>query len=195
MKFVCIGDSLTFGYGVAKNQCWTRILEGKFNTEVVNKGINGQLTSDMTLRYNRDVIQEKPDHVIIMGGTNDFLHGMPLNTVIDNIIFMVNLTLEKNIVPMIGIQMLTDPIMAARRWSDDTDYAEVNNKISLYREWAYNYSKSNNIKIFDFYDAFNRYLMNNSSDTLYFDGLHPTPEGHELMAAVIMHELLKREAS
>jgi len=189
-----MGDSLTFGYGVAKNQNWTKILEKKCCAEFVNKGINGQLTSDMTTRYNRDVIQEEPDYVILMGGTNDFLHDMPLNTVIDNISIMVNAALDYRIIPMIGIQMLTDPIMAEKRWAENTDYTEVNNKISLYREWAYNYSKSNNIIIFDFYDAFNRYLMNSKRKTLYIDGLHPTPKGHELMADVIMNELLKKEA-
>lgn len=38
MKLVCIGDSLTYGYGVSSKSCWTELLKKHLNMEVINKG-------------------------------------------------------------------------------------------------------------------------------------------------------------
>ena len=39
MKLICIGDSLTFGYGVRPSQRWTRLCAQETGWEIVNEGI------------------------------------------------------------------------------------------------------------------------------------------------------------
>lgn len=50
MKLICIGDSLTFGYGVHLSQRWTRLCAQETGWELVNEGINGDTTGGMLTR-------------------------------------------------------------------------------------------------------------------------------------------------
>ena len=47
MKLICIGDSLTFGYGVRPSQRWTRLCAQETGGEIVNEGISGDTTGGM----------------------------------------------------------------------------------------------------------------------------------------------------
>ena len=50
MRLICIGDSLTFGYGVHLSQRWTRLCAQETGWELVNEGINGDTTGGMLAR-------------------------------------------------------------------------------------------------------------------------------------------------
>ena len=50
MKLICIGDSLTFGYGVRPFQRWTRLCAQETGWEIVNEGISGDTTGGMLVR-------------------------------------------------------------------------------------------------------------------------------------------------
>ena len=71
MKLICIGDSLTFGYGVRPSQRWTRLCAQETGWEIVNEGISGDTTGGMLARFSADVLPERPDAVLMMGGAND----------------------------------------------------------------------------------------------------------------------------
>lgn len=185
MKYICIGDSLTYGYGVSRSEVWTKLLSDKYQIEVINKGINGDTTAGMLARFQNDVVAYKPSHVIIMGGTNDFIMGSSLAMVRVNISTMVHQAMSYNIIPVIGIQMLTDPIMAKLSWSNVTDFLIVNNEIEKYRQWVINFSKIFNVPFIDFYDMFDNKLKHLDSHDLYMDGLHPTFEGNKILAEAI----------
>ena len=53
MRLICIGDSLTFGYGVHLSQRWTQLCAQETGWELVNEGINGDTTGGMLARINR----------------------------------------------------------------------------------------------------------------------------------------------
>ena len=74
MKLICIGDSFTRGFGVKKKESWVSQISIE-NADVINMGINGDTTSGMLARFTNDVILEKPNYVLITGGTNDFISG------------------------------------------------------------------------------------------------------------------------
>ena len=40
-KIVCLGDSLTYGYGVSRSKVWTKLAEDKLHIEIINEGICG----------------------------------------------------------------------------------------------------------------------------------------------------------
>lgn len=186
MKLICIGDSLTSGYGVFRNQCWVELIKNKLNIDVVNKGVNGDTTAGMLSRSYEDVIENHPSHVIIMGGCNDFIGGRSLNVVKENIKELVNEASAYVISPIIGIEPPIDKTLAEQRWSCDVNYDKVNKLLGEYRKHTLDFSIKNNITYIDFYDCFVEALKSKSAIELYIDGLHPTALGHELMANCII---------
>lgn len=100
MKIVCLGDSTTYGYMVNRNQVWTSILNTKFNNsniQFINKGINGDTISGMYFRFDNDVINEKPNTLILMGGVNDIFLFKPLENIKKSFIDIVDKSKERNI--------------------------------------------------------------------------------------------------
>ena len=73
MKLVCLGDSLTYGYGVPRRDCWVSLCAERTGHTLVNRGITGDTAGGMLSRFGRDVLNERPDRVLIMGGANDLL--------------------------------------------------------------------------------------------------------------------------
>lgn len=185
MKFVCIGDSLTFGYRVSRSKVWTKLFADKYQIEVVNRGINGDTTAGMLSRFEKDVVSQNPTHVLIMGGTNDYIMGSSLAMVRLNISTIVHQAVHNNIVPIIGIQILTDPAEAKSNWSNITDFNKINQEITRYREWVFEFAKIFNVDVIDFYKYFDDHLKMSSVAAMYIDGLHPTIEGNRVMAEAI----------
>lgn len=189
LKLVCIGDSLTFGYGVFRNQSWVELVKTKLCLEIINKGVNGDTTAGMLSRSYSDVIKNNPTHVIILGGCNDFLAGRSLKMVEGNLKELIKEALHYNIIPIVGIELPIDKTLAQRKWSDDVDYDKVNKLIEDFRIWILEYTEKNNIVHIDFYNHFLDTLKIKDSKELYIDGLHPTALGHELMANCVMDVL------
>ncbi|PAB56891.1 GDSL-type esterase/lipase family protein [Anaeromicrobium sediminis] len=185
MKIVCIGDSITYGYGVRQREAWPYLLSMKYNVHIVNRGINGDTTEGMCLRFDRHVIKEKPSHVIILGGVNDIMMGIDLDEIQENISNMVHMANENNIVPIVGIPIKTDPQLAPIQWSSTTDFYEVNEKLILYRKWILGFAKKFNVEVIDFYEGFNKYMGEDDRSDYYSDGLHLTSKGNEIMAKLI----------
>lgn len=182
MKIVCIGDSLTYGYGVFNTKCWVELVKRELNVSVINKGINGDTTSGMLSRSYTDVINNDPTHVIIMGGSNDLIANRSLNLVRDNVTELIKESLNYNITPIIGIQPPIDKSLAETQWSYNLDYDTINSSIDYYRNWLLDFSDKNNIAFIDFYDCFKNNLKTRNPKELYIDGLHTSIFGHKLMA-------------
>ena len=77
---ICFGDSLTAGYQspTPQNPTGQETPYGQFLQERLGEaveirisGICGELTGEMAMRFRRDVLQHRPSHVVILGGTND----------------------------------------------------------------------------------------------------------------------------
>lgn len=185
MKIVCIGDSLTYGYGVFSAKCWVELVKNKLNIPIVNKGINGDTTTGMLSRSYMDVVKNAPTHVIIMGGSNDLIANRSLNMVKENIEELVKESINYNITPIIGIQTPIDKTLAELRWSETLDYDMINSSIENYRNWILKFSAKNNIGCIDFYDCFKENLKTKTPKELYIDGLHPTILGHKLIAECV----------
>jgi lysophospholipase L1-like esterase len=113
MKIVALGDSLTVGEtGFSDSEesaSYTKYLEtlakqhlaslqSGVEVNVLNRGINGDLTSGMLERFSRDVVDEKADYVIILGGTNDLGWGFDPAMIAHNLTTMYDAALNKGIV-------------------------------------------------------------------------------------------------
>jgi lysophospholipase L1-like esterase len=71
LKIVAFGDSLTYGHGIEEEKKWTTLLARNLNCKVINSGICGNTSSQGLARIKEDVLEHKPDYVIINFCMND----------------------------------------------------------------------------------------------------------------------------
>lgn len=93
-RVVFMGNSIT--EGMPKS-----FFEGK---SYINRGIGGQTTPQMLLRFRQDVIDLEPKIVLILAGTNDIAGNtgpMTLEQIRDNILSMVELAESNGIIPIV----------------------------------------------------------------------------------------------
>ena len=81
-RVVFLGDSITDGW---------RLNEYFSDRDFVNRGISGQITGEMLGRMKADVIDLKPEAVLVLAGTNDIARGVPLKTIEDNLAMIADL--------------------------------------------------------------------------------------------------------
>ena len=171
---VAIGDSITYGYPYMPTQSWVNIVKERFNIKVFNKGINGNTTDQMLLRFPYDCLNLNPTHVTIMGGANDAFMGIGVERVIDNISKMIELAEEKGIIPIIG---LPTPVV--------TTYEE--DLLSSYRDKIKKLAEDKGLAIIDFYTPF---IDDGKVREEFFDDeAHPNIEGYEIMGEAAFNDL------
>ena len=92
-RIIFMGDSITEG--------WKQMNPDFFSKDnFINRGIGGQTTPQMLVRFRSDVIDLKPIAVIILAGTNDIAGNTGPSTIkmiIDNIFSMSDLALKNNV--------------------------------------------------------------------------------------------------
>jgi lysophospholipase L1-like esterase len=112
LRIVGIGDSTTagtpgflspieappFGDGNPESQYAYWMMKAHPDWIVLNRGINGQRTDEVLARFDRDVIQDAPDYVIILAGVNDIYQGLPLEAITPNLLAMYHKAVENGIV-------------------------------------------------------------------------------------------------
>lgn len=93
-RILAIGDSLTKGYGVTKEESYPGQLErklkdGGFPVEIINKGRNGETTADL-LKNIEELKKENPDIVLITIGGNDVLREVQPKEIQDNLFKIID---------------------------------------------------------------------------------------------------------
>lgn len=183
MKIVCIGDSLTYGYGIRRSKTWIRLSMDKLNIEIINEGINGDTTGGMLSRFYNSVFSYKPDKVFIMGGSNDLIAGAGLGIIKANIMSMVHQSLSKYIVPIIGIPPKIDLDYIRSDWASITEFNKIAEDLESYYLWIKDFSKAFNIKYVDFYTDIEK-KAGEDIHNIYIDGLHLNEKGQAIMAEI-----------
>lgn len=176
-KFIFIGDSLTFGYGVPKSQCWVTRLQDFLQLDTVNKGLNGDTTPSMLNRFYEDVILLNPQYVFLMGGTNDLLCGRSISSIIGNLEEIILESQKYNITIFVGIPPYIVKEMAKKLFipSPFYDYCELN--ISKLRTLIIDLCIKYSITYIDFYNA----TLKNINKSIYIDGIHLNFLGNTLL--------------
>ncbi len=167
-RVVFMGDSITEGWKLADS------FPGK---SYVNRGISGQTTPQMLVRFRQDVIDLKPKAVILLAGTNDLAGNtgpMTIEQTEGNIASMAELARAN------GIRVVLCSILPALDywWAPGRDPAP---KILAINLWLKSYAAKNGFAYVDYYAA-----MKDGRDglpaTLSKDGVHPLPAGYAIMA-------------
>ena len=170
-RVVFFGDSITDAWGRVKE---TTFFPGK---PYINRGISGQTTAQMVLRFRQDVIDLHPAAVVILAGTNDIAGNTGLATlrmIEDNFRSMTELA-QVNHIRVILASVLP---VSDYPWQPGLQPA---GKVRTLNAWLRSYAASSGATYLDYYSALAN-AQGGMDKRLASDGVHPTPAGYAVMA-------------
>ena len=171
-RVVFMGDSITDGWGHAHG---SKFFPGK---PYVNRGISGQTTPQMLIRFRPDVIALQPKAVVILAGTND-LAGNTGPETLDSI--EGNLESMAQLAKANGIPVVLASVMPVCDYIKPQTQRRPPQKILALDAWIKDYCARNGCVYLDYYSA----MVDDSGmfkRDLTYDGLHPNNAGYEVMA-------------
>jgi lysophospholipase L1-like esterase len=174
-------DNLIIFMGNSITEGWKRLWPGFFkDKEYINRGISGQTTPQMLVRFRPDVVNLKPKVVVILAGTNDIAGNTgpsTLEMIEDNIASMVEIAKANNIkVLLCSVLPVYD-----YPWKPGLNPAQ---KIVDLNKWIKNYADKNEIIYVDYFSSMadeRNGLKGEYSD----DGVHPNLAGYKAMEPLI----------
>ena len=181
---VCHGDSLTEGSELDSQFIWPLLVERQLPIKVINSGIGGDTTGGLLSRFYPDVVQYRPEYVLILGGTNDLWWDLDLKLIQANIFSMTCQAEYHHIVPLIGLP-LPMIIERARRqdfMAPEGGYEKCAEKLAELVNTLTRSAQQNDIACLDFYHPFFNDAGSLQEKFFMEDGLHPNEAGHRLMA-------------
>jgi lysophospholipase L1-like esterase len=170
-RVVFMGDSITDSWGRQHGQ----FFPGK---PYINRGISGQTTPQMLIRFRPDVIALKPRAVVILAGTNDIAGNtgpMTLEDIQGNLQSMAELAKAN------GIRVVLASVLPTSDYIRQQTDRRPNETIRALNDWIKAYAGKNGHVYLDYYSA----MLDDSGvlkKELTYDGLHPNAAGYEVMA-------------
>ncbi|MHB1022831.1 MAG: SGNH/GDSL hydrolase family protein [Acidobacteriaceae bacterium] len=169
-RVVFFGDSITDNWG---HRVGT-FFPGK---PYVNRGISGQTTPQMLIRFQQDVVHLHPAAVVVLAGTNDIAGNTGPSTpqmIEDNFVSMAAIAKAS------GIKMILASITpaAAYPWRPGVDPVA---EIRQVNQWLKDFCAKEGLVYLDYYSA----MVNDKGGMrpgLSMDGVHPTVAGYAIMA-------------
>ncbi|MFN7455370.1 MAG: arylesterase [Pseudobdellovibrionaceae bacterium] len=174
-KILALGDSLTEGYGVARERAYPALLEAKlknagFNWVVINSGISGSTTASAKGRLQWQ-LKNKPDVIFLALGANDGLRGLKVADSEKNLSEAILLA-QNSKIKIILAEMLMPP-----------NYGETYRKEfqNMYSRLA----KKHQIPLIPFFlkDIAGKPELNLP------DGIHPNEKGYQIVAEYLFQQL------
>lgn len=178
-RVVFLGNSIT--------ESWALIDSSFFMVNgYLDRGISGQTSSQMLIRFRQDVIDLKPALVVILAGTNDIAENagpIELKYVLGNIVSMVQLAQANN------IKVIISSVLPANKfpWRVELQPAE---QIIKLNSMLKSYCDENKITYVDYYPM----LVDESMglDIKYSkDGVHPNYDGYKIMEGLVQESIKK----
>ena len=176
-KAVLMGDSITDGWAKKDSDFFTE-------NNLVGRGISGQTTSHMLVRFRRDVVDLMPEYVLILAGTNDIAKNngdISLENILGNIISMCEIAVANNITPIICSVLPADRYGWRPEVSPAEEIVKLNALLKAYADdKGYGY--------IDYHSVLRN--ENNGLPVEYAaDGVHPTMECYKIMDEMVLKAL------
>lgn len=200
-RIVCLGDSITQAGEAPGGYVWLlrRYLTMLYpNMEVINAGISGHKSTDMLERFQRDVLDKKPDMVTISVGVNDVWHGFYDNHPMGDGPRGIPLPdYRKNVEEMVsrakaaGVKVV---ILSTTVIHEDLQNRE-NAKLVGYNTALRDIARSSGALFVDYQKPFQALIKAYQSTTgardnlLTVDGVHMNPLGNKVMAYTLLSGL------
>jgi lysophospholipase L1-like esterase len=172
-RIVFMGDSIT--------EFWSTINPNFFvGKPYINRGISGQTSPQMLLRFRADVIALKPSLVVILAGVNDIAGNTgptTLEQITDNIFSMIDIAKTHNIEVILCAALPA----ADFPWRPNQKPAD---KIIVLNRLLTDYANANTIPFVDYHKALAD-DQNGLALAYSNDGVHPNKAGYEVMAPLL----------
>jgi lysophospholipase L1-like esterase len=147
----------------------------------INRGIDGQTTPEMLVRFRQDVIALHPKVVVMLAGTNDIagVTGPTSNEDVEaNYASMAELARAHR------IRMVFASVLPVHNYTHDAEESfalRPSDRILALNKWLKDYCAKNRLVYLDYFSALadERGMLKRD---LADDGLHPTDAGYKIMA-------------
>jgi acyl-CoA thioesterase-1 len=169
-RVVFMGDSITEGW---KIEGPGGFFPGK---PYINRGISGQTTPQMVVRFRQDVIDLKPKVVVILAGTNDIAGNTGPETIEEIEGYLASMA---ELAATNHIRVVLCSILPAfdYPWKPGLEPAP---KILAINEWLKDYAAKHHHVYVDYHAAM-KDERNGLPSNLSYDGVHPLPAGYAVM--------------
>ena len=196
LKVIFFGDSIT-NAGVKPGGYITLMQEkikqdGGPSYELIGAGIGGNKVYDLYLRFQEDVLDKKPDVVVIYIGVNDVWHKQSSQTGSDPDKFLAFYTAMIKKLQASGIQVIvcTPAVIGERTDFSNSLDGDLNRYSQMIRDLASKYG----CRLVDLRKAFLEYNRVNNPDNkesgiLTTDRVHLNPKGNQLLADLMFKGL------
>lgn len=198
-KVIFFGDSITqqgamAGGYISKidSLCKLDRLSNEF--EFVGKGVGGNRVYDLFFRFQEDVLDQKPDIVVVYVGINDVWHKTTSGTGTEFKKFGAFYDKMISQMKAAGIQPVMCTPSVIGEYNDDTNLQDGD--LNFYAKWIKEYAAQNNIPLIDLRQTFMGYLdlhnpKNEEKGVLTTDRVHLNAAGN-LLVAKEMWDVLKK---
>ena len=171
-RVVFFGDSITDAWNLADS------FPGK---PYLNRGIGGQTTSQMLVRFRQDVIDLQPKAVVILAGTNDIAGN---TGPISNEDIGANLASMAELAHVHGIHVIFSSVLPVNNYTPESQEffaSRPMSRILAINDWLKKYCADNNLVYLDYFNFMidSKGLLKRD---LADDGLHPNKAGYAVMA-------------
>ncbi|MDX1430706.1 MAG: SGNH/GDSL hydrolase family protein [Rhodothermales bacterium] len=172
------GEQRVVFYGNSITDVWARYFDMMFpGKPYIGRGIGGQTTPQMLVRFRQDVIALEPAVVVILAGTNDIAGNTgpsTLEMIEHNLMSMVELAKAN------GIRVVLSSVLPAYdyRWRPGLEPAP---KIIALNAWMKQYAADNDVVYLDYHTAMADERQGLPVE-LSEDGVHPNEAGYRVMA-------------
>jgi len=176
-RVVFMGDSITEGWGQQGIPTLPNRPEFFPGKPYVNRGISGQTTPQMLVRFRQDVVALKPSAVVILAGINDIAENTgktTLEAIEDNFSSMAEIARAN------GIRVVLCSTLPASDFPWHPGLAPAP-KVKTLNAWLKDYAAKNNLVYVDYYTPMANAEGGLKSD-LGSDGVHPNNAGYAIMA-------------
>lgn len=176
-RIVFMGNSITEGWKVSDPELFE-------NKGFINRGISGQTTPQMLVRFRSDVINLQPKVVVILAGTNDIAGNtgpMTLEEIRDNIASMAEIARSN------GVAVIISSVLPAYDYSWRPGL-EPNLKIPALNKMLKDYAEKNDMIYLDYFTVMAD-DRNGLPKDLAEDGVHPTRKGYEMMKPMVLEAI------
>lgn len=170
-RVVFMGDSITEAWKIEGPN-------GSFpGKPYINRGISGQTSPQMVLRFRQDVINLKPNVVLILAGTNDIAGNTGPETIEEIEGYLASMA---ELATANHIRVVLCSILPAYDypWKPGLEPAP---KILAINEWLKDYAAKHHEVYVDYHTAM-KDERNGLPKNLSYDGVHPMPAGYAIMA-------------
>ena len=172
-RVVFMGDSIT--------EEWSNLYPGYFDTKgYINRGIGGQTTPQMLIRFKPDVIDLEPDIVVILAGANDIAGNTgPSNVkmIKDNIFSMAELARAHQ------IKVVLSSILPVFEYEWAKEIKDVPATIDSVNNELKKYANDHGLVYLNYFSLMVDQRRGLNKDYTY-DGVHPNQDGYILMSSL-----------